>query len=390
MDKVRYGIIGIGNMGNGYLNDYVNEKIVGGVLTAVCDTSGERLEAARQKLPEGCLEFDDPIELIESGTVDAVVIATPHYDHPTLAIKAFENGLHVVIEKPAGVYSKNVKKMNELAKASGKKFMIMFQTRTNPNYVTMRKMVEDGALGDIKRVTILITEWYRPQAYYDSGSWRATWDGEGGGVLLNQAPHNLDHWQWIVGMMPSKVRAFCHNGKWHDIEVEDDVSAYFEYENGATGVFVTSTGDYPGTNYFEIAGDLGRLVYTGGKLSFFKNRMSEREFNRTSTVQFSAPGGAHEEVELVKAPIGGGHIGMMNNFFASILNGEEIYVPGEEGLKSLILSNAIHLSAWLDKTIEIPFDDDLFLEELNKRRSESKVKESTSAKIADLNDTFLK
>ena len=190
----------------------------------------------------------------------------------------------------------------------------------------MHELVAAGAIGEIKRVTLLITDWYRPQSYYDSGSWRATWEGEGGGVLLNQAPHNLDLWQWITGMMPSKIRANCHMGKWHDIEVEDDVTAYFEYPNGATGVFVTSTGDYPGTNYFEILGDEGKLVVTGGQLAYYKNKMNEREFNRANEVSFAIPG--HEvEVEIPKPEGPLGHIWMMNNFFSSILHDTPFMFP---------------------------------------------------------------
>jgi predicted dehydrogenase len=393
MDKVRYGVIGIGNMGNGYINDYNSGNIKGGVLTAICDVNEAKLNAVKERLPENCAVFTDPEELIKSGTVDAVVIATPHYDHPVLAIKAFENGLHVVIEKPAGVYTKKVREMNEAAAKSGKKFMIMFQNRTNPLYAKMHELVAAGAIGEIKRVTLLITDWYRPQSYYDSGSWRATWEGEGGGVLLNQAPHNLDLWQWITGMMPSKIKANCHMGKWHDIEVEDDVTAYFEYPNGATGVFVTSTGDYPGTNYFEILGDEGKLVVTGGQLAYYKNKMNEREFNRANEVSFAIPGHERVEVEIPKPEGPLGHIWMMNNFFSSILHDTPLYVPGEEGIKSLMMSNAMYLSGWLDKTVELPIDEDEFLAELNKRRATSNFKAKVSKDdvvVEDISKTFMK
>ena len=393
MSKVRYGVIGIGNMGNGYINDYKSGRIVGGELTAVCDINEERLNIVKERLPENCALFTDPEEMIKSGTVDAVVIATPHYSHPTLAVKAFEQGLHVVIEKPAGVYTKQVREMNEAAKKSGKKFMIMFQNRTNPHYTKMHEMVSEGAVGEIKRVTLLITDWYRPQAYYDSGTWRATWEGEGGGVLLNQAPHNLDLWQWITGMMPTKITAFCHIGKWHNIEVEDDVTAYFEYPNGATGIFVTSTGDYPGTNYFEIIGDKGKLVYTGGKLEYYKNKVNEREFNDKNEVAFAAPGTERVEVEVTKPDKPLGHIGMMNDFFDSILNDTPLFVPGEEGIKSLMLSNAMYLSGWLNKTVDLPIDEEEFLAELNKKRETSNYKDKQGkdeSVVADLSSSFMK
>jgi predicted dehydrogenase len=247
MEKVRMGVIGIGNMGSAHAKSIADGIISGMVLSAIADISPERLEWASQNLPKGIALFNDADNLIKSGLVDAIIVSTPHYYHPPLAIKGFENGLHVLIEKPAGVYTMQVRQMNEIAEKSGKVFAMMFNQRTNCIFRKMKEIVSSGELGRIKRTNWIITDWYRSQSYYDSGSWRATWAGEGGGVLLNQCPHNLDLWQWICGM-PSKIQAFCHEGKWHDIEVEDDVTAYAEYPNGATGVFVTSTADTPGTN----------------------------------------------------------------------------------------------------------------------------------------------
>ena len=248
-------------------------------LTAVCDTNPKRLEWAKKNLGEGVLLFEKAEALFESGSVDGVIIATPHYYHPPLAIEAFKSGLHVLIEKPAGVYTKQVREMNEAAEKSGKVFGIMYNQRTSPLYQKLRDLVKSGEVGEIKRINWIITDWYRSQSYYDSGGWRATWAGEGGGVLINQCPHNLDLWQWICGM-PVRIRAFCSYGKYHDIEVEDDVTAYMEYENGATGVFVTTTGDAPGTNRLEITGDRGKVVVEDGKLTFWRLRVSERQFNR--------------------------------------------------------------------------------------------------------------
>ena len=220
-------------------------------LTAVADRKESRRVWCKENLPESVTIFEEGKDLIASGKCDAVLIAVPHYQHPELAIDAFDHDLHVLCEKPAGVYTKQVRLMNERAQASDKVFAMMFNQRTNCVYRKMHELVTSGELGAIKRVNWIITDWYRTQSYYDSGDWRATWDGEGGGVLLNQCPHNLDLLQWICGM-PSRVHAFCHNGKWHDIEVEDDVTAYLEYPNGATGVFITTTADAPGTNRFEV------------------------------------------------------------------------------------------------------------------------------------------
>ena len=289
MDKVRVGIIGIGNIGSSHAKSLSSGEIEGMVLTAIADLNPERHDWAKEKLPGGIALFDDAEKMMASGLIDAIIIATPHYYHPPLAIKGFAHGLHVISEKPAGVYLKQVKEMNEAAKKSDRVFAIMFNQRTNCIYRKMKEIVSSGELGAIKRTNWIITNWYRSQSYYDSGNWRATWAGEGGGVLLNQCPHNLDLWQWICGM-PSMVHAFCHNGKWHDIEVEDDVTAYVEYPNGATGVFITSTADTPGTNRFEIMLDGGKLVCENDKLTLFKNKIPEREWNATFKGGFGEPG----------------------------------------------------------------------------------------------------
>ena len=183
--------------------------------------------------------------MFESKSVDGVMIATHTMTIRLWLSKPLTTGCMYWIEKPAGVYTRQVKEMNEVAKKSGKVFGIMYNQRTNPIYQKLRDLVKSGELGDIKRIIWIITDWYRSQSYYDSGGWRATWAGEGGGVLINQCPHNLDLWQWICGM-PARIRAFCSYGKYHDIEFEDDVTAYMEYENGATGVFITTTGEAPG------------------------------------------------------------------------------------------------------------------------------------------------
>jgi predicted dehydrogenase len=351
-------------MGGGHADNLKHGRIPRGVLTAVCDINPEKLAWVKENFP-GVETFETSEAMFKSGAVDAAIIATPHYDHPPIAIQAFEYGLHVMIEKPAGVYTRQVREMNEAASKKNLIFAIMYNQRTDPIYRKMRELVQGGELGDIKRTSWLITDWYRPQAYYNSGTWRATWRGEGGGVLLNQCPHNLDLWQWICGM-PSKITAFCHEGKWHTIEVEDDVTAYVEYPNGATGIFVTTTADAPGDNRFEIMGDKGKLVSESGKLTFYKLKVAEREFNRTNTAAFAAP-----EYEVVPVALEGEnsqHIGVMRAFVNKI-NGEgELYARGEEGINGLSISNAMHLSSWLGKTIELPVDEELFLKELDKKR----------------------
>ncbi len=389
MEQVKIGIIGVGNMGSDHSKRIVNGDVPELKLAAVADRSQARRDWAKENLPEDVKIFNEGDELIDIGVCDAVLIAVPHYQHPTLAVRAFEKGLHVMCEKPAGVYTLAVREMNEAAKKSGKVFGMMFNQRTNCVYRKMHELVQSGELGAMKRVNWIITDWYRTQSYYDSGSWRATWDGEGGGVLLNQCPHNLDLIQWICGM-PIRVRAFCHEGKWHDIEVEDDVTAYLEYPNGATGVFVTTTGDAPGTNRFEITLEMGKLVCVlsneGTSLTLYKLAENEREFCRTCPQGFEKP--AMEIIEVETDGQNPQHNGVLKAFAANILRGEPLVAGGEEGINGLTLSNAMHLSSWLDRTVELPLDEELFLSELNKRRAASNKKEEKEAVTFDVDGTY--
>ena len=379
MGKVRFGIIGCGNMGTAHAKNLSEGKIENGVLAAACDINEKKLDAMKETYGESIAYFADAKKMMASGKVDVVLIATPHYIHPDLAIAAMDAGVHCIVEKPAGVYTKQVKEMLARAKSATTIVGIMFNQRTNPVYKTMRQLIADGKIGQIKRTNWIITDWYRTQYYYDSGSWRATWAGEGGGVLYNQSPHQLDLFQWITGLKPSKVHAFCHFGKWHDIEVEDDVTCYLEYPNGATGVFITTTADSPGTNRFEVTGTKGTLIAEGNKLIFRELEIDEREHCLAATTGFDKPK-CKEDVEFVFEDNGPQHVGICNNIANAILGLEEVYAPVEDGLDGVHLANAMHLSSWLGRAVEMPMDDELFWEELQKRIAISKphaVRETT-------------
>lgn len=389
--KIRLGIIGVGNMGTSHAKNIITGKCPDFVITAVADVKQERHSWAKENI-EGIRIFSDATAMLDSGLIDACIIATPHYDHPKYAIECMKRGIHTMVEKPAGVYTKQVQEMNEEAKKHPEVvFGMMFNQRTNCLYKKMRELVQSGKYGQIRRTNWLITTWYRPQAYYDSGDWRATWSGEGGGVLLNQCPHQLDLWQWICGM-PQKVYSRMHYGLWHDIEVEDDVTTYVEYANGATGVFITSTGDSHGTNRFEIQMDGAKIVAesdyrcTKDRLYLTEYIMPEPEFSKTNTVPFARVEAREIEVELDgENPQ---HVGVLNAWAGAILNETALVADGEEGINGLTLSNAMHLSSWLGKEIELPFDENLFFEELMKRVNSSKKKANTNSVVADTSNTY--
>lgn len=386
MDIVKVGVMGVGNMGRSHASKLYNGEVKGAKLTAVCDLMKEKLKWVEENLGDDVQLFQDENQFFKKADVDALIIATPHYHHPQCAMNAFQQKLHVLLEKPAGVYTKNVREMNETAEQSGLVFSMMYNQRTNPLFQKVRSLIQSGELGEIKRTNWIITDWYRSQSYYDSSEWRATWKGEGGGVLLNQSPHQLDLWQWTTGLMPKKVRGYMNYGKYHDIEVEDDVTAYVEYENGATGVFITSTGEAPGTNRYEIVGDRGKIVVENNKLMFHRLTQSEREFNATDQTGFGRP-----ECWEIEVPIKGEateHVGIMQNWVDAIRTGKELLAPGEEGIKGLEISNAIYLSSWLDETVELPINEDLFYEKLTERIAQSQQKKSAVNQSLDISQSF--
>ncbi|MFP4521815.1 MAG: Gfo/Idh/MocA family protein [Fibrobacterota bacterium] len=355
MKKLKVAIIGIGNMGGHHYEDLASNE--GFEIKALCDKASSKTEFFKGE------RYTDSAELIRKADVDAVIISTPHYDHTPIAIDALDNGLHVLVEKPVAVHKKDAEKMNEAhARNPDRVFAAMFNRRVDPLYRKMRSIVKGGEVGEIRRVSWTVTDWFRTEAYYASGGWRATWKGEGGGVLLNQCPHNLDLLQWITGM-PEGVTALAGLGKHHNIEVEDEVSALLEYPGGATGVFVTSTGEAPGTDSFEIAGDRGLLTARDGKLHFRRNTVPTPEFSSTTKAGFAKP-----EVWEVEIPVGKIeqlHLGVLLNFRAAILDGEKLIAPAEEGLKSVELANAMLLSGITGKKASLPLDGDIFAGKLN-------------------------
>ncbi|MEY2408944.1 MAG: hypothetical protein QOF48_1614 [Verrucomicrobiota bacterium] len=351
MNKVRLGLIGMGNIGKFHADYLLAEKVARCELAAVCSTSPQKLDAFRNR---GVAVFDDASKLIGSGAVDAVLIATPHPQHPAQGIAALEAGLHVMVEKPIASHKADAERLIAVAAERPKQiFGAMFQLRTEPRYTRIRRLIQEGDLGSIVRVNWIITDWFRTEAYYSSGGWRATWKGEGGGVLLNQCLHQLDTLQWLVGM-PARVRGFCQLGRFHDIEVEDNVTVHLEWGSGATGVFISSTGEAPGTNRFELAGTRGRLVLENNKLSFTRNEADMLEFSRAVRTGFARPEVWQCDIPFDNAP--SQHATLMQNFVDAILDGAPLLVPGQEGIYSVELANAMLYSSLIGQTIELPLD----------------------------------
>ena len=375
---IRVGVIGIGNMGSAHAACIAAGKIQGMTLAAVCDIDSEKLEYCRKNFPDATV-YSDWEQLLADQTVDAVVIAVPHPLHSKMAMAALKAGKHVQLEKPVDISVSRAAELNRVAGESGKVFSITFNQRTNDLFQRAREIIKSGQLGELKRSVWIITNWYRTQYYYDSGTWRATWSGEGGGVLLNQAPHNLDLWQWICGM-PCEVTGFCDIAKYHDIEVEDDVTIFVRYPNGATGTFITSTGEAPGTNRLEITGTLGKIVLENGLLKWWKLKQDERIICKESKKSFERI--SHDYVEISPRFQEPAHAGILQNFTNAILYGEELLAPGVDGIHELTISNAAYLSAWNgSRPVAIPFDQAAFDEKLAALAARSHEKQTGGAKM---------
>lgn len=364
MKEVRLGVIGTGSMGKTHVRDVLEGKVKGCRVTAICDTD----PAALAFFP-GLKHFADSGRLIRSGEVDAVLVATPHYSHTTIGIDALENGLHLLVEKPLSVHVNDCRRLIAAHTDKTRVFAVDFMFRSESPWIKLRHMIQSGELGEIQRILWTNTDWFRPDYYFSTGGWRGTWAGEGGGVLVNQCPHNLDIWQWLFGM-PSSLRAFCGLGKRHPVEVDDEVTAYMEYPHGATAVFITGTGEAPGSNRLEVAGDRGRVVLEDREIHFSRNETGAREFLRTSPDAYAAP--AVWEAEVPVRFEGGTHHGVVQNFVDAILHGTPLFAPGEEGIHAVELANAMLYSSLKGKSVEFPLDGDAFERELKGLRDGKK------------------
>lgn len=378
----RLGIIGLGTQGATYAGFIADGRVKGLSLGAIADIDPAVRERARSLYPDVAV-YEDHRAMIESGEVDAIITCVPHFLHPEMAIDALDRGLHVLVEKPAGVYGAQVARMNAAAAARPElTFAVMFNQRSNPLYRRIKQIVDDGQIGRIIRSNWIITTWWRPQGYYDQSAWRATWGGEGGGVLVNQAPHQLDLWQWICGV-PRSVFAKVAFGLQRDIAVEDEVTVLADFGNGSTGVFITATHDLVGTDRLEIQGDAGKIVVVDSREAvvtryreperLLSQNMGFEEVRRLFLGELDAASLYTQETFAYDSAWGEQHIEVLADFAASILNGTPLVARGEEGLLGVRLANAIHLSSWTGREVGMDFDDAEFLALLNDRIAEEGI-----------------
>ncbi|MGG1550382.1 Gfo/Idh/MocA family protein [Paenibacillus ferrarius] len=389
--KVKIGLVGLGAIGTRMYVPILKEaeevEVVG-----ICDI--DRSKADEYAAVLNTTAFYDMNEMFDQSGLEAIIISVPHYDHTPIAIEAFRRGLHVLCEKPIAVHINDATKMigaYEEAKAANPSlvFGIMFQERTLPFHRKLKDIVASGELGRLMRATWINTKWFRSQLYYDSGDWRATWAGEGGGILTNQCPHNLDLYQWLFGM-PAQVHGFAHIGKYHNIEVEDEVTAYLEHENGMVGHFIVTTAESPGTNRLEIVGEYGTLVYEKDTLVLHKGRVSMIDHIQNTPTRFDNIETWYTEIP-VDRNVPSNHPVVFEKFIRAIHHGDaELVAHGKEGILGLTLANAIMLSSFTRQTVELPMDGDAYEAQLQERIRGSKYvkKKAVSVEPEDMSASF--
>ena len=373
---IRFAVIGVGRMGMTHAVNLYKGRVRGATLSAVCDTDPKVLEDCRRRFPS-VRAYADHHALIEERAVDAVLIATPHYAHEEIAVDCISHGIHTLTEKPISVTTARAKHIAAVAAEHPEVIAaVSYNQRSNRMYRRARQMLADGTLGDIVRVNFIITNWYRSQAYYDQGGWRASYNGEGGGCLINQCIHQLDVLQWLIGM-PRAIKANSRTvGR--NITVENDVTATLIYD-GFDCSFSASTHEMGGINRLEIVCDKGRLVIYPTRMEIYRHR-SEREVNADTKQGYGFAKTTKSTYgyglfRLISDTIYGQQLRSLRAFSSAIEGKGEPLAYAHEGVNALQIINGIYLASYTDATVSIPLDDtayEEFLQDACRRETERK------------------
>lgn len=359
---VRIALVGLGSFGRQHAHWI--QALPELELVATCDHVVGPLDGA--PAPQ---HFASYHELHRSGLAEAVLIASPHHTHAAIAADALAAGLHVLLEKPIARHVAEAHELLARTPALGQHFAVMLNQRMNPVHQQLKQLLDEQRLGRLQRINWICTPWFRTEAYYRSAGWRGTWAGEGGGLLMTLCLHQLDILQWLCGL-PTSLQAFGAFGKHHDIEVEDEVTACMQFPGGATGVFVGSSGECPGTNRLELVGTGGRALLNDGTLSLVENETASDEFIRASH-----EGWAHPKTRIVNLPLGtmpeGGHSQILRNFARTIRERETLLTPASAGLGSIELAGAMLLSMFQQRAVALPIDAAELAQELERRTATS-------------------
>ena len=343
--RLRYGVIGAGVVAPLHLQAIAaldDAELVG------ISADDQELAVARAQ-EAGCPSFVDHRQLLALAP-DVVVVCTPHPSHPPLAIEALEAGAHVLVEKPLAVEAREADTMIDAAERAGRLLGVCFQQRFRPVIVAAHALIASGRLGELIRVSI-VDPLYRPNSYYGTAGWRGTWAGEGGGVLMNQAPHTLDLLCHLAGP-PATVWGHSRRRS-QPMEAEDTATALVEYQNGAVGTVAVSTVE-PGVQRIELVGDRGRIEILGESLTFERFEPPLSEHLPAAVEMFDQP-----EIMSENVPLPGGrgdHLDVHRDFAAAIRTGSVLRVPARDARWSLELANAIVLSTHTGQAVRLPVD----------------------------------
>jgi UDP-N-acetyl-2-amino-2-deoxyglucuronate dehydrogenase len=360
MERVKFGVIGLKGIGMTHIEAI--RRCENAELIAVCDIVEELAKNVGEKY--GVRWFTDYREMVALKDLDAVCVCTPHFLHHPMTLNALDEGKHVLVEKPMAITVKEADEMIEKAKVKGLKLGVAFTYRTSPILKSAKDMIEKGELGKLLRATLEVAS-YRTQLYYEESPWRKSWKTSGAGVLINQTIHHLDVMYWFLGR-PKKVSGFIDT-KLHDIEVEDLASAVVIFENNCHATIQVSLVDSPQFERMVVSGTRGKVILDFG--SQLKIGISEPDVEthiRTSKEPWSRPSASWKEVTMQR---GGGHGDIIRDFTEAIKYDREPLVPGKDGIWSLEIVNAIILSNFTGKVVDIPVDRETYEKLMDKLKS---------------------
>ena len=359
MDKVRVALIGFGGMGKIYAQMIQFGMVPGMKLNGVCCRNPEGQALLREQFPDVAIYPDADDMEAHGDEFDAVIIVTPHTSHISIGYRFAKLGKHILMDKPAGTVAGEVEGLVRFCEEKGLAFSMIFNNRQLPVFQAMKRKLESGILGNLHRAVWVCNDWYRSPAYHASAGWRSSWNGEWGGMMVNQNPHYLDMWNWFFGL-PDRVYAAMEFGRYNDFLVDDAIDLQLYYDNGFHGTFISATGEAPGVNRLEIWGSKGRLTLEGNKITFAENEMSVEEFGAVNKEKFAKiPYTVSEEVlDQQVNP----YAIIMENFARHLLSDEPLLTTGWDGLRQVQLANAIYVSGWEERKVPVPVAEERYLD----------------------------
>lgn len=366
---IRIGIAGIGFIAEEYIKLITGGAVQGADITALSSRNAAHMAEIKEKYNlKNAVLFTDYEDMLRCGRIDMVMICTPHFQHPKMAISAIERNIHTLIEKPVGVFPEELDALehcirNHAHVQSG----VLYCRRTNPIYASIKQLLEEGALGTIKRITWIITDMYRPQIYFDSVSWRGTYSAEGGGMLMNQVSHHIDLLVWLCGL-PEDMQAHCYTAQERNIEVENEVSITMEYSGKAIGQFIASTRECPGSNRLEISGSKGQIILENERKLIARTLQTDEKEFAVATQESYGKIPYEEWEQILEAPDNRIlQAAIVNNFLRALEGKAQVLCPVMEAIQAQQFIQGAYLSSWQEKKLKLPVDTDAYTAELRKR-----------------------